>query len=1415
MRTKITTKRAISLALVFSLLASLMTFAVPVFAEEGGDQMLDGIGETALVLRYVFDGNAEDWTRNGYNGVLRGNGTSFIEDGQFGTVLSLPGGSNGNYVQIPGDALIGLDTVSVTGWIYAKSFTNYQRFFDFGQNTTRNFWVAPTTGTTEGYRARITTTGWQEEKGPMVPGIATNEWVHLAIVLDTANRTIKLYENGVLVGQEGNISLTLEDILHQTNPASNLLYIGKSQYSDPDLNANLYDFRVYSIALNDNQVSTIYNNALSDETKVRAALSSINLGNLNNRTSDINLPTESGNGAVITWESSMPEYLSTTGKVTRPLNSYEEEVATVVLTATATLNEAIATREFTVTIPRLPSDEEVVALDKAALDLGDLSAVIEDIILPTKGEVASTITWTSSNEDVISTAGVVTRPAPGTGDAEVTLTATISYGTVTDTKVFNATVIAMPTDEEIVQADLDAIDLGDISDIIEDIELPTKSVSGFSTLTWSSSNEDIISSTGVVTRPAFEEGSQEVILTVTATKGDIVRTKEFIVTVRRLPNAPILISVPDIEVETVVGVLPKLPYYIPGEYMDGKEGPLVRVNWPAPTNNNQVLEVGSYTVKGVVPGTDFQATATVIVKEAVESGEYFNINTEFAYADGKASKLEANRMLTADVTAENISGNTMDAMVILALYDPSDRMVNVSYIAKTIAKGAVESMNAGFTLPADVTGYSARVFVWEGLELDQAFVPLTDYVEINAEGVIYPEVSQKGPEVTLEPFPMGNIVLEKDDNGNDTQFIKNRDKFVSRLAQSNPDSYLYMFRHAFGQPQPAGAQPLGGWDTQTTKLRGHATGHYLTALAQAYASASYDEELQANFLDKMNYMIDVLYDLSQMSGKPAEEGGEYNADPAAVPYGPGKNRYDSDLTDNGIRTDYWNWGEGFISAYPPDQFIMLEHGATYGGSDNQIWAPYYTLHKILAGLMDCYEVGGNEKALEIAKGMGTWVYERLRVLPESTLISMWNRYIAGEYGGMNEAMARLAELTGDDSYIECAKLFDNISFFFGNANREHGLAKNVDTIRGKHANQHIPQITGALQTYDVTGEIEYYNVAENFWDMMYNSYMYSIGGVAGAKNPNNSECFTAEPNTLFTNGFSSGGQNETCATYNLLKLSRSLFMHDQDAKYMDYYEQALYNHILASVAENNPGNTYHVPLNPGSQKGFGNGNMNGYTCCNGTAIESSTKLQDSIYFKSIDNTALYVNLYVPSTLTWTERDVVIRQSGNFPYDDSTKLTINGSGKFDINVRVPKWATNGFFVKINGEEQAIEAIPGTYLTLSRTWADGDTIELEMPFSFYLSRVMDQPNIASIFYGPVVLAVEETRALPTWRKVTLDPSDIGLSITGDPSTLRFTIKNSANDDYNNDGVIDERDEARLKPFYEFYTRHSVYVDVEMEQ
>lgn len=994
---------------------------------QSGDQILDGIGETGLIARYVFDGDAKDWSRNNLHAKIQGSKATFVKDDLFGNVLSLPKGGEA-FLTIPGEALNGVESLSVAGWIYLRSTQRGQRFFDFGKDTENHIFAAPMgTESQKGYQAGIAA-GSDNVQGLESPAVNSDRWVHLAVVINLSAQSLSTYLNGVPVAQATDVNLGLDMVLGNES-AQNLLYIGKSLVpGNPYLNAKLHDFRIYRIPLSEQQIARIYGNAQG-------------------------------------------------------------------------------------------------------------------------------------------------------GDEE--------------------------QDEKVEEPE-----------------------------------EDL---------PQFTRTSAQLY-------------NEY------------LTSVSDVEVETLVGDMPRLPRYVDGAYRDQIDGPKVRVLWPEPSDNSTVLKPGQFTVTGRVPGTDFQPKATVIVKVAEE--------------------------------------------------------------------------------------------------------PAT-------------------PKRKLQAFKLDQVSLSPDSYGHQTKFIENRDKFITALAKTDPDSFLYMFRNAFGQEQPMGAQPLGVWDSQETKLRGHATGHYMTSIAQAYASTGYDKALQANFGDKMNYMVNTLYELSQKSGRPQAPGGDYVADPTVVPPGAGKSGYDSDLSEAGIRTDYWNWGKGFISAYPPDQFIMLENGASYGGQQSQIWAPYYTLHKILAGLMDIYEISGNEKALETAKGMGDWVYARLSQLPTETLISMWNTYIAGEFGGMNEAMARLYRITNENRYLKTAQLFDNIQMFFGDTSHTQGLAKNVDSFRGLHANQHIPQIMGALEIYRDSNASEYYRVADNFWYKATNDYMYSIGGVAGARNPTNAECFISQPATLYENGFSAGGQNETCATYNMLKLTRNLFLYDQRAELMDYYERGLYNHILASVAEESPANTYHVPLNPGSVKQFSNADMTGFTCCNGTALESSTKLQNSIYFKSADNSALYVNLYVPSILRWTEREVTIQQTTAFPKEDHTRLTISGNGKFDLNVRVPNWATKGFFVKINGKEKEVAAEPGSYLTLNREWEDGDTVELRMPFQFHLDPVMDQQNISSLFYGPVLLAAEEPEPRKDWRKLTLDAQNISKSIKGDPKKMRFTIN----------GVV-------FKPFYETYDRYSVYLDVTLK-
>lgn len=244
------------------------------------------------------------------------------------------------------------------------------------------------------------------------------------------------------------------------------------------------------------------------------------------------------------------------------------------------------------------------------------------------------------------------------------------------------------------------------------------------------------------------------------------------------------------------------------------------------------------------------------------------------------------------------------------------------------------------------------------------------------------------------------------------------------------------------------------------------------------------------------------------------------------------------------------WGgpghPGFLAAYPETQFIALE---SMTGSDyTKVWAPYYTAHKILRGLLDAHTATGDERALDLASGMGDWMYARLSVLPAATLQRMWGIFSSGEFGGIVEAICDLHELTGSAEHLALARLFDLDSLI-------DACAANTDTLNGLHANQHIPVFTGLVRLYDATGEERYLTAAKNFWGMVVPHRMYGIGGTSTTE-------FWKARDVIA--GTLSATTAESCCAYNMLKLSRALFFHEQDPAYMDYYERALYNQVLGS-----------------------------------------------------------------------------------------------------------------------------------------------------------------------------------------------------------------------------------------------------------
>lgn len=427
------------------------------------------------------------------------------------------------------------------------------------------------------------------------------------------------------------------------------------------------------------------------------------------------------------------------------------------------------------------------------------------------------------------------------------------------------------------------------------------------------------------------------------------------------------------------------------------------------------------------------------------------------------------------------------------------------------------------------------------------------------------------------------------------------------------------------------------------------------------------------------------------------------------------------------------WGgpshPGFLAAYPETQFIALE--SMTGGDYTKVWAPYYTAHKILRGLLDAYLHVDDARALDLASGLCDWMYSRLSKLPDATLQRMWGIFSSGEFGGIVEAICDLHALTGKAEHLALARLFDLDKLI-------DACAANTDTLDGLHANQHIPIFTGQLRLYDATGEQRYLTAAKNFWGMVVPVRMYGIGGTSTA------EFWKARGVVA---GTISDTNAESCCAYNLLKLSRTLFFHEQDPKYMDYYERALYNQVLGSKQDKadteKPLVTYFIGLTPGHVRDYTP--KQGTTCCEGTGMESATKYQDSVYFKSADGSALYVNLYSPTTLDWSEKGVTVTQTTDYPREQGSTITFGGgSAAFTLRLRVPSWATAGFRVTVNGGAVSGTPVAGSYFTVSRTWRGGDVVRVAVPFRLRVEKALDDPTLQTLFYGPVNLVARNSGA-----------------------------------------------------------------------
>ncbi len=505
----------------------------------------------------------------------------------------------------------------------------------------------------------------------------------------------------------------------------------------------------------------------------------------------------------------------------------------------------------------------------------------------------------------------------------------------------------------------------------------------------------------------------------------------------------------------------------------------------------------------------------------------------------------------------------------------------------------------------------------------------------------------------LQDIPMGDVTLLGAYETNAFQ------KEVEYLKSLDADRLLRGFCDIGGVKSDAAL--YGGWESSA--IRGHTLGHYLTAVSQAYATCG-DEELKAI----SDHIVAVLAQCQ-------------------------------------------NSETGYLAAIPENHYLQLEKGNTAG-----TWVPWYTMHKVLSGLLDAYALTGNAQALEVASRLGDWVYSRTSLWTEATKATVLNV----EYGGMNDCLYTLYSHTGKEEHLSAAHSFDEMTLF-------DPLYNGQDVLNGKHTNTTIPKILGALNRYMVLGEEYYLQVAENFWEIVVSNHTYVTGG--------NSEWeHFGEPGIL--DAERTNCNCETCNTYNMLKLSRELFKLTGKRKYADYYENTYINAILSSQNPETGMTTYFQPMATGFFKVYSSAE-NHFWCCTGSGMENFSKLGDSIFYQ--DDHALYITRYTASQVNWAARGLTVSVDADLPASDAVTLTIGGSGEGTLMLRIPDWCAGDPAVAVNGVAVTEKAVNG-FLALTGSWADGDVISLTLPMEITVHPLPDNENVVAFKYGPVVLSAD---------------------------------------------------------------------------
>jgi hypothetical protein len=585
------------------------------------------------------------------------------------------------------------------------------------------------------------------------------------------------------------------------------------------------------------------------------------------------------------------------------------------------------------------------------------------------------------------------------------------------------------------------------------------------------------------------------------------------------------------------------------------------------------------------------------------------------------------------------------------------------------------------------------------------------------------------------PFELTDIKLL------DGPFLHATELNVKKLLNYEPDRLLARFYSEAGL-EPKAVQ-YSGWENES--LAGHSLGHYLSACSMMYRTTG-DER----FIERVNYIVNELKNLQEKDG------------------------------------------DGYIGAFPKGKKILGEEVArgdirSQGFDLNGIWAPFYTQHKIMAGLRDAYRLCENKTALEIEMQFGVWI---------GTIVSHLNgeqiqRMLRCEHGGISETFADLYADTKDERYLKISRTFYHEAIL-------DSLKAGKDILPGKHCNTNIPKLIALSRLYELTGDSSDRKAAEFFWQRVVNHHSYVTGG-----NGNN-EYFG--PADKLRNRLGEG-TTESCNVYNMLKLTEHLFEWNASAQAADYYERALFNHILSTQNPETGDVTYNLSLDMGGFKAFQDPME--FTCCIGTGMENHSKYGKNIYYHNENE--LYVFQYIASELKWKEKGIKLIQKTSFPEEQGSdfQFICEEPVRLALQVRYPFWAEGGIEVSVNGKRKKISQQAGSYVKIERTWKTGDVVEVKIPFTLRLEAMPDDSNRVAVLYGPLVMAGDlgplndsASKDLMYVPVMVTDKSDPGSWIKRvEGSKNRFvTVKTGKPGD------------VELKPFYTIYDRrYSIYWDL----